>query len=310
MAGSLGTESEFEPMSHASLRLLDGGMGRELQRIGAPFRQPEWSALALIEAPEYVLQAHRTFIAAGARIITTNSYAVVPFHIGDERFAGQGRMLAERAGRLARQAASEGTEPVTVAGSLPPALGSYRPDLFDHQRSVAIHRELIAGLKAHVDVWLAETQSSIAEVRAVVEALGTEPKPLWLSFTLLDEVGRAPRLRSTESVADAVRGAVELGATVVLFNCSQPEVMAAALAEARGVIQNLGRAIELGVYANAFPPVSTEAKANSTLLEIRRDLGPESYLHWSRSWVAAGASIVGGCCGIGPEHIAQLHLHL
>ncbi|WP_414906996.1 homocysteine S-methyltransferase family protein [Pseudomonas sp. IT-P253] len=297
-------------MSQASLRLLDGGMGRELQRIGAPFRQPEWSALALIEAPEFVLQAHKAFVAAGARIVTTNSYAVVPFHIGDERFAKLGRTLAERAGRLAHQAASESTEPVTVAGSLPPALGSYRPDLFDHQRSVAIHRELIAGLQAHVDVWLAETQSSIAEVRAVAEALGAQPKPLWLSFTLLDEVGQASRLRSSEPVADAVRVAAELGATVVLFNCSQPEVMAAALAEARDVIQSLGQAIELGVYANAFPPVSAQAEANSTLLEIRRDLGPESYLYWSRSWVAAGASIVGGCCGIGPEHIAQLHLHL
>jgi len=297
-------------MSQASLRLLDGGMGRELQRIGAPFRQPEWSALALIEAPEFVLQAHEAFIAAGARIITTNSYAVVPFHIGDERFAQQGRTLAERAGRLAREAASESSEPVTVAGSLPPALGSYRPDLFDHQRSVAIHRELIAGLQAHVDVWLAETQSSIAEVRAVVEALGADPKPLWLSFTLLDEVGKAPRLRSFESVAEAVRVAVELGARAVLFNCSQPEVMAAALAAARSVIYSLGQTIELGVYANAFPPVSTQATANSTLLEIRHDLGPEAYLHWSRSWVAAGASIVGGCCGIGPEHIAQLHLHL
>lgn len=152
-------------MTRANVRVLDGGMGRELKRIGAPFRQPEWSALALIEAPEYVLQAHQAFVKAGARIITTNSYAVVPFHIGDERFAEQGRALAERAGRLARQAAGESTDAVTVAGSLPPALGSYRPDLFDHQRSVAIHRELIAGLQAHVDVWLAETQSSIAEVR-------------------------------------------------------------------------------------------------------------------------------------------------
>lgn len=299
-------------MSDRSLRLLDGGMGRELQRIGAPFRQPEWSALALIEAPEFVLQAHQAFVDAGARIITTNSYAVVPFHIGDERFTEQGRTLAERAGRLARQAASVGREPVTVAGSLPPALGSYRPDLFDHQRSVAIHRELIAGLQAHVDVWLAETQSSVAEVRAVVEALDLdiETKPLWVSFTLLDETGEPPRLRSGEPVAEAVRVAVELGATVVLFNCSQPEVMAAALAEAREVIERLGQTIELGVYANAFPPVSTEAKANSTLLQIRRDLGPEAYLHWARSWVAAGASIVGGCCGIGPEHIAQLHVHL
>ena len=297
-------------MSQASLRLLDGGMGRELQRIGAPFRQPEWSALALIEAPEFVLQAHQAFIEAGARIITTNSYAVVPFHIGDERFAKDGRALAERAGNLARQAASDSTEPVTVAGSLPPALGSYRPDLFDHQRSVAIHRELIAGLQAHVDVWLAETQSSIAEVRAVVEALGAEAKPLWVSFTLLDEAAEPPRLRSSESVVDAVRAAVELGARAVLFNCSQPEVMAAALASAREVIRSGDQIIELGVYANAFPPVSTQAKANCTLLEIRGDLGPESYLDWSRSWVAAGASIVGGCCGIGPEHIAQLHSHL
>lgn len=297
-------------MSQASLRLLDGGMGRELKRIGAPFRQPEWSALALIEAPEFVLQAHSAFVDAGARIITTNSYAVVPFHIGEERFATQGRVLAERAGQLARQAASGSAELVTVAGSLPPALGSYRPDLFDHQRSVAIHRELIAGLHAHVDVWLAETQSSTAEVRAVAQALGTQHKPLWVSFTLLDEVDQPPQLRSTEPVAEAVRVAAELGASVVLFNCSQPEVMGAALAEAREVIVSLDQRIELGVYANAFPPVSSEAKANSTLLDIRSDLDPESYLRWSRSWVAAGATIVGGCCGIGPEHIAQLHLDL
>ena len=53
--------------------LLDGGMGRELERIGAPFRQPEWSALALIEGPEFVTKAHTAYIEAGADVITTNS---------------------------------------------------------------------------------------------------------------------------------------------------------------------------------------------------------------------------------------------
>ncbi|MDG9875170.1 homocysteine S-methyltransferase family protein [Pseudomonas juntendi] len=297
-------------MSTPILRLLDGGMGRELKRIGAPFRQPEWSALALIEAPGFVLKAHTAFIEAGARIITTNSYAVVPFHIGDERFEREGRSLAASAGQLARQAASSSREHVTVAGSLPPALGSYRPDLFDHHRSVGIHRELIAGLKAHVDVWLAETQSSIAEVRAVAEALVAEPGPLWVSFTLVDEAGAPPRLRSQEPVIEAVKVAVEVGARAVLFNCSQPEVMAHALAEARNVIVQLDQRIELGVYANAFPPVSAEAEANNTLLEVRGDLGPAPYLEWARSWIAAGATIIGGCCGIGPEHIEHLHLHL
>lgn len=299
-------------MSRPRVQVLDGGMGRELQRIGAPFRQPEWSALALIEAPEFVLQAHRGFIDAGARIITTNSYALVPFHIGEQRFAEQGQVLAERAGRVARQAATDSSEAVTVAGSLPPALGSYRPDLFDHSRSVAIHRALIAGLSAHVDLWLAETQSSIAEVRAVAEALGDDPKPLWLSFTLRDvpDADGVARLRSGETVAEAVQVAAQLGAQALLFNCSQPEVMAQALRDGRQVLDALGLALELGVYANAFPVVSSDAKANSTLLQIRDDLGPEAYLHWARSWVAAGANIVGGCCGIGPEHIAALHQHL
>lgn len=299
-------------MSQVPVRLLDGGMGRELQRIGAPFRQPEWSALALLEAPEFVVQAHLAFIDAGARIITTNSYALVPFHLGEERFARQGLALADLAGRKAVEAARQGTESVIVAGSLPPALGSYRPDLFDHQRSVAIHRQLIEGLTSYVDVWLAETQSSLAEVRAAREALGDDDKPLWLSFTLLDgqEAGSTARLRSGETVEEALHVAIDLGAAAVLFNCSQPEVMAAALIEARSVIQGQHRGIELGVYANAFPPVNAEAEANSTLLDIRNDLGPASYLEWARSWVELGATIIGGCCGIGPEHIAELRDHL
>ncbi|MFJ3483099.1 homocysteine S-methyltransferase family protein [Pseudomonas sp. NPDC090202] len=297
-----------------ALRLLDGGMGRELQRIGAPFRQPEWSALALIESPEYVLQAHRAFIDAGARVVTSNSYALVPFHLGEERFAAHGQVLAERAGRLAREAAGQSAEVVAVAGSLPPALGSYRPDLFDHQRSVAIHRTLIEGLRSHVDVWLAETQSSIAEVRAVHQALSEadalQHTPLWLSFTLSDEPEQGPRLRSGESVAQAVGVALELGAEAVLFNCSQPEVMGQAVIVARQVIEGAAAQVQVGVYANAFPAVSAEAEANATLLEIRQDLGPESYLRWARCWVEQGANIVGGCCGIGPEHIAELHGHL
>lgn len=292
------------------LRLLDGGMGRELMRIGAPFRQPEWSALALIEAPEFVLKAHQAFINAGARIITTNSYALVPFHLGEERFTADAPALSGLAGRLARQAAAEADQSIQVAGSLPPALGSYRPDLFDHDQSVAIHRILIQGLKASVDVWLAETQSSIAEVRAVREALGQDDKPLWLSFTLEDGEDHGPRLRSGETVAEATAVAIELGARAVLFNCSQPEVMAAALVAAREVIDAASAHIELGVYANAFPVMEVEEEgANDTLHEIRADLGPDAYATWANTWVEQGASVIGGCCGIGPEHIAALRSH-
>ena len=87
-------------MDKKDILILDGGMGRELARRGAPFRQPEWSALALTEAPEAVVQTHLDFIRAGSQVITANSYAVVPFHIGN-RFEHEAQTLADTAGKLA-----------------------------------------------------------------------------------------------------------------------------------------------------------------------------------------------------------------
>ncbi|HDR9153324.1 homocysteine methyltransferase [Burkholderia vietnamiensis] len=293
------------------IRILDGGMGRELLRMGAPFKQPEWSALALIEAPDYVRAAHEAFVRAGADVVTTNSYAVVPFHIGEERFAQHGLELADRAGRLAREAVANGTRPVQVAGSLPPLFGSYRPDLFDAGRAAPLLDTLIRGLAPHVDLWLGETLGSTAEARAIRTALGDDARPLWLSFTLDDTddvpaiaAGHAPaRLRSGESVSAAVDATRALNAQALLFNCSQAEIMKSALLEAR---ERAGATLALGVYANAFEPERQRSAANTGLSALRADLEPDGYLAFAREWAAAGASLIGGCCGIGPEHIERL----
>jgi len=298
-------------MAKVNLVLLDGGMGRELQRRGAPFRQPEWSALALSEAPEQVEAVHRAYIEAGAQVITSNSYAVVPFHIGEARFAAEGEALAARAGELARRAVTASGQAVQVAGSLPPLFGSYRPDLFEPARVDEVLQPLIRGLAPYVDLWLAETQSSLAEVRAIAAGLPKDGKPLWLSFTLKDEdVDEVPRLRSGEPVAEAAQLAVALGAGALLFNCSQPEVMAAALDTTRQSFAAAGVEIPFGAYANAFPPQPEEATANDGLDPLRPDLDPPGYLSFAQDWQARGASLIGGCCGIGPEHIAVLDQRL
>ncbi|MVA63826.1 homocysteine S-methyltransferase family protein [Agrobacterium vitis] len=300
-----------------TVTILDGGMGRELLRSGAPFRQPEWSALALIEAPEFVKRAHDAFVAAGADVITTNSYAVVPFHIGDKSFNENGLALARLAGELARAAAAKAGAHIRVAGSLPPVFGSYRPDLFDQDRAPGILSVLVEGLSPYVDFWLAETQGSLREVETIRAVLGDDIRPLWLSFTLEDGKGvddiisgrDVPTLRSGESVADAAIKAVELGAGALLFNCSQAEIMEAALRAARQALDARGFPTPIGVYANAFvpkPEPDTALVANAGLSGLRDDLDPPGYLLFARRWVEAGASIVGGCCGIGPEHIAEL----
>lgn len=291
------------------IQILDGGMGRELARTGAPFRQPEWSALALYDAPQCVRQVHDSFIAAGAGTITTNSYAVVPFHIGEQRFVADGSRLAALAGKLARDAADAATHSVRVAGSLPPALGSYRPDAFNAEQALAVHRVLIAAQAPYVDVWLGETISSVAEAESIAQALAGQPQPLWLSFTLHDEPGSyqtASTLRSGERVDDAVSRAIALGAENILFNCSHPEVMKSAIDQAIATRDRLGASTGIGVYANAFEHGSNAGEANDGLSEMRKDSHPEGYLAWAQEWVDAGATLVGGCCGIGPEHIQRL----
>ncbi|SRR5579871_439701 len=291
-------------MPAGTVTVLDGGTGRELLRQGAPFRQPEWSALALIEAPESVGRVHRAFLEAGAEVVTTNSYSVVPFHLGAERFATDGLRLAALAGRLAREAADAAPGAPRVAGSLPPVCGSYRADLFDPRLARPVLETLVTALGPTVDHWQAETLSAIAEAELVRQVLGNDTRPLWLSFTLRDGPATRgdPRLRSGETVAAAVTASRRLGAAAVLFNCSQPDVMADAVDAARAV----PGAPPVGVYANAFEPQRADAKANEGLSGLRAELTPALYLRFAEDWVRRGATLVGGCCGIGPEHIRAL----
>lgn len=293
--------------------------------MGAPFRQPEWSALSLMERPDLVQQAHENFLKAGAQIITTNSYAVVPFHIGDERFAEKGEDLARLSGVLGRQAIAAHTQPgkteSLLAGSLPPSCGSYRPDLFTPEKAEAILTPLIRGLTPSVDLWLAETQSSIAELQTahrLVRQHTSDTRPFWGAFTLddADPVAlvhqKSPvRLRSGDLLEDAVKAALELKLDALLFNCSDPRIMAAALHTARQTIaaHEGNTPLRLGIYANGFAHNHHDGEgdgANESITPLDGTLTPDRYSDFAQHWHREGADIIGGCCGIGPEHIAAL----
>ena len=298
--------------------ILDGGMGRELERIGAPFQQPEWSAHALIESPHYVSEVHRNFINAGAEIITTNTYALVPFHIGEKRFKEQGAELIKLAAKLARDCVNENdvndnvkvNSNVLVAGCIPPVLGSYRPDLFSVIQAKPLLEALIVNQEADIDFWLAETISSIEEAAMIKARTAQTNKATWIAFTVKDEINTESRLRSGETVFDAVSQIAGQHVSAILFNCSAVEVMESALLNAKQALLALGLEgeVQLGVYANNFPPIGELREANNDegLSIIRNDISPIKYREFVSSWINAGASIVGGCCGVSAEHIEKL----
>lgn len=289
------------------MKILDGGVGRELERRGAPFRQPEWSALALWEAPEIVKQVHIDFINACAEVITTNNYAVVPFHIGQDKFNQEAKQLISTAIQQAKLAVEETKTNTQIAGSLPPLFGSYRADLFDQSHVAEIAVPIIETLSPDVDLWLAETQSCLQEVEMVHNLVPKDGRPYWVSFTLQDNISLAQsHLRSGETLIEAAKLIQKLNIDAVLFNCCQPEVILQAIHEMKQLLPDL----QVGAYANAFAPQDETATANDGIDAVRTDLDPNMYLNFAKQWQNAGASLIGGCCGISPAHIKQLSIHL
>lgn len=161
---------------------------------------------------------------------------------------------------------------------------------------------LTRALLPHVDLFLAETMSCIAEALAALRAVRPTAKPAWISFTLAASDG-PPCLRSGEPVPEAVATAAGQGAAAIVFNCSPPEIMGAAVEAARAILGPAGPAI--GVYANAFPENAANA-ANATVTKLREDISPARYADWWLDWRRRGASFIGCCCCIGPEHIRHL----
>ena len=112
---------------------------------------------------EYVRAAHDAFLQAGADIVTTNSYAIVPFHIGADVFKARASELLRLSGKLARAAADDAGRPVRVAASVPPMFGSYQPEKFDPHVAADMMRLFYDELADYADLFLAETLGSVAE---------------------------------------------------------------------------------------------------------------------------------------------------
>lgn len=296
--------------------LLDGGTGEELIRQGVPDDRDIWSAVAVVK-PQWhdkLIQVHRSFIRAGSTLVTTNNYGITP-GVG---FSEEDMVKYTReAGRLAQTArAMENAESrVRICGSLPPLLESYRPDkVMPHVEGVATYSKVVEALAPFVDLYLAETLSSIEEMTQAVGAAVVEGKPVLASWSLRSD----GKLRSGEGVTEAVLALLALphGHLIegVLFNCAEPEAIRTALEELNeagnpALLLLHAQGGKLGAYANRLVPVAPDwVMGGEASTSMREDLGVGAYhatvLHWVQE---LNVRLVGGCCGIGPEYIKHIH---
>lgn len=285
----------------AQITLLDGGMGQELLARSGDEPTPLWATRVMLDHPGLVRDIHAAYFAAGATIATTNTYA-----IHHDRLAGFGldpmfhalhlRALAEAHEAKAAHGAGR------IAGSMGPLVASYRPEVtLPVDQAGPFYAEIARILGPHVDIILCETMASIEMCQGAILGASAANRPVWLSVTVDDHDGT--RLRSGELIADLRPILVNSPVTAVLANCSVPEAMAAAMAQ----LATLG--LPFGAYANGFTHISGNFLQNAPTvkhLTHRHDLTPEKYGDFAMSWIALGATIIGGCCEVGPAHISHL----
>ncbi len=279
--------------------ILDGATGTELERAGWTCAPPLWSAEALIEAPHEVERIHTAYAAAGAEILTANTFRTQERNLARGGHPGRARELTTLAVSRCRAAAarSRGSGPLWVAGSMAPLEDCYRPELVPDdatlRREHGEHARHLAA--AGCDLLLVETLNTAREARIACDAALATGLPVWVSFTCR----RAARLLSGEPLAEALRDLAPLRPDAVGVNCLS-------LLAARDALAVLARSgFAFGVYPNlAFktPKPDSPYRAGSRPLTSP----PHRFVEEARGWWDAGARFVGGCCGTGPDHIAAL----
>mmetsp|Transcript_4243 Transcript_4243/g.4924 ORF Transcript_4243/g.4924 Transcript_4243/m.4924 type:complete len:326 (+) Transcript_4243:215-1192(+) len=309
------------PKLYGRVRLLDGGVGEELFRLGLPDDRKTWSAAAIFQEKyhELLIQVHENFLVSGAQFVTTNNYAITPGSgfSRDQVVAG-----CELAAKLARQSVNkyvartnlEETEicsRIKILGCLPPLVESYRADLIlKYDDGKQWYNDIGKALNPHVDVFIAETMSCIDESKQALEGVAEFGKPLYCSWTL----GADGQLRSGEDVTDAIRAVMGYkGLASVLFNCCEPEAVEKALFQIQQdkslIAELLENNIEFGAYPNRLTAIDPDwtMEASTEAQPMRSDLSPvELWDHFISKWIREyNLTIVGGCCGVTPAHIAH-----
>lgn len=273
--------------------LLDGAMGTTLMEMGLGAGNPpeEWNVLY----PQRIQQIHQAYVDAGSRLILTNSFGGNRFRLAlhglEERVYELNRAAAENA----RRAADAAPQRVLVAGSMGPTGALFEPLgtlTFDEAR--AAFAEQASGLAAGgADLLWVETMSDLEEVRAAV-AGAREATALPVAASMTFDTNRHTMMGvSPEQAAQALG---ELGLVALGANCGNgPDEIEDVIARMRAL----------------NPDVPLIAKANAGIPhlhgdELVYDGTPELMGVYARQARAQGATLIGGCCGNTPEHIAQM----
>ena len=265
-------------------------MGTELLRRGVPTPLPLWSAPANVTNPEVVRTIHTDYVAAGAQLVTTNTFRTTHYAMKDTPHRAEWERWNRQAVNLARQAAGESA---WVLGSVTTLEDCYRPDLVPAPQVLESHHrrqvDLLASLE--IDGLLLETFNTLRELDTAYTAARAHPLPVLVAVVLRD----GETLYDGTPLRELVAWVEDSKPDVLLVNCAAPPIVDAGLRYLKRYLD-----IPLGAYANVGRP------GGEMGFEFTHAYTPADYVLWARRWVDLGVRALGGCCGTTPDYIRAL----
>ena len=273
--------------------LADGAMGTELIRL-ANVTADTWLEGLNLTAPELVKQVHLDYLKAGAELIETNTYGANRIRLGSYGQADSVKEINSKAVQIAREAERLTGQQVWIAGAVGPlgkGIEPLGPITADDARE-AFAEQIKALADAGVDVLLLETFPSLAEIQLAVAVCGqVADLPVIAQLTFTEE-GRTLAGDSPEEVAKVL---ADYNLTAIGANCSVGSQPMLDVVEAMAPVT--------GTRLSALPNAGFPTGVDGRLFYLS---SPVYMADYAGQILDAGASIIGGCCGTTPEHIAAI----
>lgn len=274
--------------------LIDGATGTEIERRGVPMVDNAWNGAGALTHPDIVRQVHEDYIRCGAQVVISNTFSTSRHVLQDAGLEEHFSLLNRRGIELAREARTNMQTPdVLVAGGITHLsfTGVHPPD---HLLQANIEEQAGIMAAAGADLIMLEMMVDVKHTLILLAAAQKSGLPVWVGFSCRLDEGGVVRLLFGQTLVEGIKAIKDKNVQLVNIMHTEVEDIDACL----DVLQTDWTG-PIGVYAHSGSFVAPNWIFNDTI-------SPEEYASEAASWLRRGIQVVGGCCGIGVEHIQLL----
>jgi len=292
-------------------KILDGGMGQELLAKGLVSKGTLWSASGLIEEEnnQLVIDTHLEFINAGADVIVTNSFSTRRVRMQQNKVLNLFNFANQKAGELAIKAKEISKKNVLIAGSLPAQNDTYQVD--NRERKI-IEKDFFDQaiiIAPYIDFFYLDVISSGKELELALNVIEKLNKPVLVGL----HIKKDGKLPSKETITEVVKKYKDDNWLGVVTACVSLEIIE------KTIHENSKLDIPFGFKANLWGKEEPLPQKNFNIakfneigtnpniaLGVRKDITSKIFYDFSKKIMEKGATILGGCCETGPDHIREI----